>query len=198
MEDNADSKIVLPVKEITFRMTLVIVAAGQDTTSGLIESVSQISAEDRARRAIRKAGVGMDQVLKTTGADGYAVWTAYKDGIPPELVPAKPAKEPKAPKAPKVPQDTPEAVFAKVEPAMTDIYARWQEAKGQDGATWAPFEKEGKRAVSKAKATFVSFTNRPFELNFTVKGQPAKVCRNSSGGFKLVAGQAPETQEQAA
>ena len=180
-------------KEVNYILYAEILNVDPDAVESLvevetlkIESISKISAEDRARRFFRKNEVPMDHVVRDVVSETEATWTGFVGEVPEDRKPAKPEKPAKASRKPRVSKTTPEEVFNGMVEVLDDLYGRWQDEK--DYEDWADYEAVAKSKVEIAQGVkMVSFTNRPFQLVFRIGKDEARhvIGRNRSGGFEL-------------
>lgn len=75
-------------KAVNYTLVAEILDADQTVKTVFIESVSKISAEDRARRFFRKNEVPMANVIRSVVSEAGATWTGFVGEVPEDRRPA--------------------------------------------------------------------------------------------------------------
>jgi len=147
-----------------------------------VESVSKISAEDRARRFFRKNNVPMDHVVRDVISETEATWSGFVGEVPEDR---QPVKTEKAPAKPRKSALTPEKVLETNYEELTNLFLRWKDEKDYEG--WTDYQTR-MRMIAKAQGwKLVEFTNRPFQMKFRIGKDETvyTVGRDSQAHFVL-------------
>jgi len=152
-----------------YKIFAVIIENGVDINSLVIQSISKVSAEDRARRFFRKAGVPMSKVDRVVVDETEANWTGYAGNLP---MTEDQVLEAAA------------NVFTAAQPFLAESYTNWQASKNQDEFDTL-FRPSLAAVVDGTRAKFINFTSRPFVLTFKVQRTIFTIGRNKSAGFEL-------------